>query len=78
MLDSIENARVKQVQFSTVHTLIDRILAKIPLAPPQLVQQIGNGFPNRTGPAELHYDYVDNILKLAGAKTQRKLQNNFH
>lgn len=61
-----ENAKIKELQYHTVHALIDDVLAKVPLAPALLLKQISNSFPTRTGPNSRHEDYIDNLLKITG------------
>ena len=64
VLQDDENEEIKNVQYSTVHALIDQILAKIPLAPSVLEKEVKIGFTDLS-PQQI--DYIDNLLKIAGS-----------
>lgn len=53
-----------KAQFATIHSILDAILSKVPLANSQLLARIASGFPTSIGAQPDHENYIDNLFKL--------------
>jgi RNA polymerase I-specific transcription initiation factor RRN3 len=60
------------LQFATVHSMLDKILENIPLANSVLPEVLEQKLPSCFGPVQIHFQFVQNILKISERYTSMR------